>query len=128
MSRRQPAKQRYNDKRAGKASVHEVDMSNLQIGLILIGALFVGGMLIFNWWQQRSHRRKTESLFESKHEDVLLGDFKPSAVRDDRVEHEFFDFEDKIVAEEPILMESPVAEIKSVKHIESPSHFVDSEI
>ncbi|MBY0578683.1 MAG: hypothetical protein K2P57_06525 [Burkholderiales bacterium] len=102
-------------------------MSNLQIGLILIGALFVVGIFIFNWWQQRSHRRKTESLFESKHEDVLLGDFKPDSMLDDRVEHQLVDIGEEIIQEEPALTEEIADEIE-FKPLESPAHFVDAEI
>lgn len=104
-------------------------MSNLQIGLILIGALVVVGVLIFNWWQQRSHRRKTESLFEARHDDVLLGDFKSASMHDDRVEHQFVDVsrETAIVMDEPVLMEDIAGEVES-EPTQSPAHFVDSEI
>ncbi len=100
-------------------------MSNLQISLILIGALFVIGMVLYNGWQQRSHRRKTESLFESRHDDVLLDDFKPVSLHEEEhVEHHFVDFKEKTLPEEeePILAE-PADEGRPVS-----SRFVDAEI
>ncbi|HQT25102.1 MAG TPA: cell division protein ZipA C-terminal FtsZ-binding domain-containing protein, partial [Burkholderiales bacterium] len=106
-------------------------MSNLQISLILIGALFVVGIFFFNWWQQRNHRRKTESLFESRHDDVLLDDFKPVPVREERVEHQFVDLDDddddeEIVAEEeaPVLTEI-IGEEEQIRP--SSTRFVDAE-
>lgn len=101
-------------------------MSNLQISLILIGVLFVIGMVLFNGWQQRSHRKKTESLFESGHEDVLLDDFKPVQPREDRVEHHLADFDEEIALEEPVLLDEPVQEEKPL--VQSAQHFVDAEI
>ena len=84
-------------------------MSNLQISLILIGALFVIGMVLYNGWQQRSHRRRTESLFESRHDDVLLDDFKPVSLHEEesRVDHHFVDLDEDIPQEEeiPVLAE-----------------------
>lgn len=106
-------------------------MSNLQISLILIGALFVIGVFLFNWLQQRSHRRKTESLFESRHDDVLLDDFKTVSFRENRVEHQFVEVtEETLPEEEPaltgILDEETFEEEEEIKP--SSIHFVDAEI
>ena len=117
-------------------------MSKLQIGLILVGSLFVAGIFVFNWWQQRRHRRNTESLFESRHEDVLLDDFdgvdkvdKFDAIGkfdriDERVEHELVDFvdePDEVDEFEADLTPEPVIPRKEVAE-KGPSHFVDAEI
>lgn len=47
-------------------------MSELQIGLAVIGALVVGGVLVYNRLQERRARRESERSFRSEHVDVLL--------------------------------------------------------
>lgn len=47
-------------------------MSDLQISLLVIGVLVVGGVYLFNWWQERQLRRRLEGAFEGEREDVLL--------------------------------------------------------
>jgi hypothetical protein len=49
-------------------------MSDLQIGLAVIGALAVLGVVLYNRWQERSVRREAQRAFGSGHDDVLLGD------------------------------------------------------
>lgn len=51
-------------------------MSDLQVSLIIIGIIIIAGVVVFNWMQQLSYRRKVEEAFEHKHDDVLLN---PSA-------------------------------------------------
>lgn len=48
-------------------------MSDLQISLLAIGALVVAGVWLFNTWQERQLRRRTEEAFAREHPDVLLG-------------------------------------------------------
>ncbi|MEK7436052.1 MAG: cell division protein ZipA C-terminal FtsZ-binding domain-containing protein [Pseudomonadota bacterium] len=48
-------------------------MSELQIGLLGIGALVVVGVLIYNRLQEARLRRQSEEVFGSRHDDVLLG-------------------------------------------------------
>ena len=48
--------------------------SELQIGLIALGIAAVVGILAYNKWQERKHRKLAESTFRSDHPDVLLGD------------------------------------------------------
>ena len=48
-------------------------MSDLQIGLVMLGLLIVAGVLAFNWWQERKFRRRGEETFPGGHDDVLLG-------------------------------------------------------
>lgn len=38
-------------------------ISKLQLGLIVAGALLVFGVIIFNWWQERSIRRRIDAAF-----------------------------------------------------------------
>jgi hypothetical protein len=49
-------------------------MSDLQIGLLAVGALVVVGVLLYNGLQERRARRAAERAFGSAHADVLLGD------------------------------------------------------
>ena len=59
-------------------------MGDLQISLLVIGALAVAGVYLFNWWQERQFRRRSEQAFAREHEDVLL---EGTPARDaDRVE------------------------------------------
>ena len=47
-------------------------MSDLQVSLLIIGVIVVGGVTAFNWFQQWRLRRRLEDAFSDKHEDVLL--------------------------------------------------------
>lgn len=53
-------------------------LSDLQIGLFVLGAIVVVGVLGFNKWQETKYRRAARS-FESVHADVLLGRGAPPA-------------------------------------------------
>jgi hypothetical protein len=46
----------------------------LQIGLLVIGAAAVAGVLVYNRVQERGTRREAEQAFGSKHADVLLNE------------------------------------------------------
>ena len=47
-------------------------MTDLQIGLALIGVLAVAAVLAYNWLQERRAKRAAERAFASRHSDVLL--------------------------------------------------------
>ena len=47
-------------------------MSDLQIGLTMLGALMVAAVVAFNWWQERQFRQRGEEAFPGRHDDVLL--------------------------------------------------------
>lgn len=47
-------------------------MSDLQLGLAVIGVLAVVAVLVYNRWQERSARREAQQAFGSSHSDVLL--------------------------------------------------------
>lgn len=49
-----------------------LNMSDLQISLIIIGIIIIIGVAVFNWVQQLRYRRKIESVMDHKHEDALL--------------------------------------------------------
>ncbi len=69
-------------------------MSDLQIGLVLIGLLAVAAVYAFNRMQENKYRQRAERAFSQQHEDVLLephdreaaggGDSGYSAVRTSR--------------------------------------------
>jgi len=62
-----------------------MNMSDLQISLIAIGVVIIGGVVFFNWMQQRRYQRDTEDTFKRKYEDVLLGAGK-FASKEERIE------------------------------------------
>ena len=47
-------------------------MSELQLGLLIVGVLAVGGVIVYNRYQERGVRRKVEQAFGARHADVLL--------------------------------------------------------
>src|ERR1041385_4594297 len=47
-------------------------MTDLQIGLLVIGAAAVAGVLVYNRLQERATRRQAERAFGSQHAGVLL--------------------------------------------------------
>jgi hypothetical protein len=55
-------------------------MSDLQIGLAMLGALLVAAVLAFNWWQERQFRQRGEEAFSGRHDDVLLNQTATQAV------------------------------------------------
>lgn len=48
-------------------------LSELQMGLIALGAAAVAGVIAYNKWQERRFRRDAEQALRSDHADVLLG-------------------------------------------------------
>lgn len=52
-------------------------MTDLQIGLLVIGAAAVAGVLIYNRVQERATRREAQHAFASRHADVLLDETTP---------------------------------------------------
>lgn len=47
-------------------------MSELQLGLIALGSIAVVGVLAYNTWQERKHRKLAEQMLAHGHADVLL--------------------------------------------------------
>lgn len=54
-------------------------MSELQLSLIVIGALVVAGVLVFNRMQERSVQKRTDQAFRSGHTDALMGSAREEA-------------------------------------------------
>lgn len=55
-------------------------MSDLQFGLLAIGAVVVVGVLAFNKWQEMRFGRDADGSLKSHHDDVLMGAAKETAV------------------------------------------------
>ena len=49
-------------------------MTELQMGLIGLGATAVVGVLGYNKWQEYRHRKLAEAVLKPQHDDVLLAD------------------------------------------------------
>jgi hypothetical protein len=47
-------------------------MSDLQLSLLVIGAVVVGAVYLYNWLQERSLQRRLQQAFGNAHDDVLL--------------------------------------------------------
>ena len=47
-------------------------MSDLQIGLLVIGVAVVAGVLAFNWLQERRFRRQADAAFQAPMDDALM--------------------------------------------------------
>jgi len=58
-------------------------MTELQLGLIGLGAATVVGVLAYNKWQARRHRKLAEKVLKPHHADVLLGGGPPATGRDE---------------------------------------------
>ena len=61
-------------------------MSDLQVSLLVIGAVVVGAVYLFNWTQERRLRQRLERAFGTEHDDVLLRPAPVAAEPDQRVE------------------------------------------
>ncbi|MDD2832922.1 MAG: cell division protein ZipA C-terminal FtsZ-binding domain-containing protein [Methylotenera sp.] len=49
-------------------------MSELQIALMIIGAIIILAVMVFNWWQERKFNQQVERSFSDVQGDVLLDD------------------------------------------------------
>jgi FtsZ-interacting cell division protein ZipA len=47
-------------------------MSDLQIGLAMLGGAVVAGVFGYNWWQERQFRQRAREAFSESHDDILL--------------------------------------------------------
>lgn len=61
-------------------------MSDLQISLLAIGALVVGGVFLYNWLQERRFRHRVGEAFGEKPEDVLLEREAAAPAAEERLE------------------------------------------
>lgn len=107
-------------------------MSDLQISLIIIGAIIIAGVAIFNWVQQIQYQRNVKKAFEHDHEDALLKPSK-SLPREERIEPKFSHQPDKSELEpvepevSPIAISSATATSTTAAFEQKPIH-IDSVI
>ncbi len=66
-------------------------MSDLQISLIIIGAVIIVGVVIFNRIQLVRYHRKVQNIFRHEHDDVLLNDEHKPVFGSERIEPQFGD-------------------------------------
>lgn len=64
-------------------------MSDLQLGLIVIGVLIVGGVFLFNRYQEQQFRKRMEHAFRDRPEDVLLAAEADAGREEERREPRF---------------------------------------
>src|SRR5687767_11264783 len=50
-------------------------MSDLQLALIILGAFIIGGVVVYNWIQEKKLRKEVTSDFIVPQKDVLADDF-----------------------------------------------------
>ncbi|MDR6582199.1 hypothetical protein HBH1_02318 [Herbaspirillum sp. BH-1] len=55
-------------------------MMDLQTSLIILGGVFVVGVISYNKWQEHKARKTVERAFSSSHDDVLMSPDEPSAI------------------------------------------------
>ena len=79
-------------------------MTELQLGLIGLGASAVVGVFAYNKWQEYRHRKLAEAVFKPQHDDVLLGATPPVA----KVEAAPLRSEPEIRIEEPAAVDRRV--------------------
>jgi len=58
-------------------------MSDLQIGLLVLGLIVIGSVVAFNWYQEKKFRQRAEHGFQRPEADVLLGHEEAHAVPHD---------------------------------------------
>ena len=47
-------------------------MSDLQLALLVLGALIIIAVVIYNWWQERNLRAEAETRFQAPSHDSLM--------------------------------------------------------
>jgi FtsZ-interacting cell division protein ZipA len=61
-------------------------MSDLQLSLLVIGAVVIVGVYLYNWVQERGFQRRMQQAFGEAHDDVLLKAGVESVLADGRLE------------------------------------------
>lgn len=88
-------------------------MTELQMGLIGLGATAVVGVFGYNKWQEYRHRKLAEAVLKPQHDDVLLGDGPKAATKPSQVERSEPEMRDQAPAQpserlEPMFAEAEV--------------------
>lgn len=56
-------------------------MSDLYLGLVVLGILVIVAVVTYNWWQEKAYRREAEARFSQLENDVLMDDVSPLSKR-----------------------------------------------
>jgi hypothetical protein len=91
--------------------------SDLQVSLLVLGALAVAGVFAYNKWQERQARRTAEEAFRSDHTDVLL-DSQPSPKPDERLEPVLDPVEERL---DEVLTDPAASPLPRFEPVEAPS-------
>lgn len=100
-------------------------MTELQMGLIGLGAAAVVGVFAYNKWQERRHRKLAEKVLKPHHEDVLLGGgAKPATPERHEPELRADGAPDRVERVEPMFADPSSAEALAAEPVFTPSPFV----
>jgi FtsZ-interacting cell division protein ZipA len=85
-------------------------MTDLQMALVALGALIIIGVLLFNWWQERSLRNEISRPFEETPRDPLMDEFRldPEAIPVEKLQRNALDHD--TIPTEPQVAAAPVRE------------------
>jgi len=94
-------------------------MTELQMGLIGLGATAVVGVLGYNKWQEYRHRKLAEAVLKPQHDDVLLGDGPKAATKPVQVERSEPEMRDETTAQPSERLEPMFAEFEAPAPVEN---------
>lgn len=86
-------------------------MTELQMGLIGLGATAVVGVFAYNKWQEHRHRKLAEAVLKPQHDDVLLGDGPKAAVKPAAAERSEPEMRDEMLSESVGRVEPMLADV-----------------
>lgn len=88
-------------------------MSDIQLFLLALGAIFIASVILFNWWQERKLHREQGARFNNDAPDVLMDEINhelddiPAYAR----KEPHLDEAELVDVQEPYVAEEPLAEI-----------------
>ena len=86
-------------------------MTELQMGLIGLGATAVVGVFAYNKWQEHRHRKLAEAVLKPQHDDVLLGDGPKTVGKPAAAERSEPEMRDETLSESVGRVEPMLAEV-----------------
>lgn len=86
-------------------------MTELQMGLIGLGATAVVGVFAYNKWQEHRHRKLAEAVLKPQHDDVLLGDGPKVATKSAAAERSEPEMRDETLSESVGRVEPMLADL-----------------
>ena len=95
-------------------------MSDLQIGLLAVGAIIVAAVLLFNWIQERRFRKQADAAFQTPMGDVLMQTGVVPRESHNRVEPALGGADFDTAVSEPDDTDGPHVHIAITKPLDSP--------